>query len=674
MLSRFFRKSASTSRLSHDTADHPQTEVQSEHQPEAVARPDESRAQQTIVTSEAIEDLSSRTVKLSFPKDRRRSPPSETEIRRALGTLGSQVQRMGFKEKYAALVFESSEAADEFMTHWRDLFPEGYKARRVTEPRGNESMGNFTPDQYKEHEETTGEEARQDRSVGSPIQREEMGEDHEATSRPAAGMLGGLDTELPSIIIEEYEVQRPDDAESLSKSPGKNSVTSGVEEEPIPPESQEVLELPSRKVIASVRFEAKDSEAESPTRTVLSEDEKIRQLSLAFLRSSGLDRSSRGEDEVNMRSLSNIHTSASARRDRKTFSVASPPTKAINERPADPDFTFVSHVTDRSDQNEMSRLRERVHTLELEAELRVAEKSQLERGKNNHFHSRLTLLDVRQSEQRWAVELTALSVRVAGLERELREAHDIIRHLRVELAARDAEVAALEATKTEMETALESASSRAERDALGTVLAQSRLVAVLDRQRISNETLTSNLRDELESTREAYKKSQEELLQWKARALSSTGENSVEAELDEASYRAVAAAEFQGYIQNKSASVDDSVLAFPKPHHEDRKHTSVSPPNLYEIIEKDLRRTQQRLEQLQIANRRTMLVETPYRQPRRSYSTTPRIPRSSFSSTDMRNKTYTQSVFGTVQSRTPKSEGLKRWFQENVGYTPRVVV
>ena len=54
---------------------------------------------------------------------------------------------------------------------------------------------------------------------------------------------------------------------------------------------------------------------------------------------------------------------------------------------------------------------------------------------------------------------------------------------------------------------------------MGTVLAQSRLVAILDRQRSSTEGLMAGLRAEVESLRDQYRQSQEELLQWKTRAL-----------------------------------------------------------------------------------------------------------------------------------------------------------
>ena len=270
-----------------------------------------------------------------------------------------------------------------------------------------------------------------------------------------------------------------------------------------------------------------------------------------------------------------------------------------------------------------------------------------------------------------------MSVRVAGLERELREAHDVIRHLRVELAARDAEVAALEATKSEMESALESASSRAERDALTTVLAQSRLVAVLDKQRISNESLTSNLKYELDSMREAYKKSQDELLNWKTRALRAENGNEASTELDESSYRAVATSELESYIKEKSGPIDEPPVILPMSVPDKKKAllTPPPPPSLYEVIERDLARTQQRLEQLQMAARRETFLQSPHLPPRRSNiyaeKNTSRSP-----SSILRSKSSTSLRIGMPlhpMARLPKSEGLRRWFNENAGMLPRAV-
>ena len=268
--------------------------------------------------------------------------------------------------------------------------------------------------------------------------------------------------------------------------------------------------------------------------------------------------------------------------------------------------------------------------------------------------------------------MTALSVRLAGLERELREAHDVIRHLRVELAARDAEVAALEATKSEMESVLESASSRAERDALSTVLAQSRLVAVLDKQRLSNESLTSNLRNELDVMRDAYKKSQDELLDWKTRALRAESGNGASIGFDESSYRAVATSELEGYIQEKVGSKDDVPMIVPMALPDKRKLIAPPPPiNLYEVIERDLKRTQQRLEQLQMAARRESFLQHAHLPPRRSNTYTSRISSSLHPPSILRSKSSTSSPLSiNYQSRMPKSEGLRRWFKDNAGMLP----
>lgn len=387
MLSRFFGRnalSASASRLSQDTADlNPRNEQHSEDQPIPRPPPKPVRldAQQASVAGETVEDIAARTVKLTFPKERRKNPPSEFEIRGTLGGFEAHVQRIGFKEKYAALVFDSTQAADEFMEHWRDLFPSGYKARRVAESKehhaGEDTLldspkHNERPDEFKENRN------REDSPHLRAAQRSE--EPLDVSYR-----------DMPSLVIEEYDLS---DANKLADIPADSADESGikseVDEAPMIHRDVDVqIDVPKRKLIPSVRFDEKDSiaespnKAESPGRSVQSEEDKIRRLSQAFLRSTSFDRRSRVEDEVNMQSLSNFQQFTTT--EKKQISFANPPLAAKNERPVDPDASFVSHVTDRVEQKEVSFLRDRVRTLELEAELRASEKAQTERGKRYKY-------------------------------------------------------------------------------------------------------------------------------------------------------------------------------------------------------------------------------------------------------------------------------------------------
>jgi hypothetical protein len=270
-----------------------------------------------------------------------------------------------------------------------------------------------------------------------------------------------------------------------------------------------------------------------------------------------------------------------------------------------------------------------------------------------------------RSEERWSAELGAVSVRAGGLEREVREAGDVVRRLRMELAARDAEVAALEARVEGDEAQRESAASEAERGALGTVLAQSRLVAVLDRQRVANEALITTLRAELEAARGDFHGLQSEALEWKTRALRAEGgEEPVsgdEGPSTMGALRQVASAELESFLQGK-LSYGSSRGTFEGAASRLGAATGVPARGgggLSESLQRDLLITQRRLDELQTHSKATILTTRTLPMPMSM-----QVPAMNATRPGHTNM-YASPAYGAARSRAPKSDVLRQWFQEN---------
>ena len=156
----------------------------------------EARRRESLAANEAavvdFEAIARRTVKLSYPKDKRgKASSSEEELRGRLGGLASRVERVGLKDKYAAIVFDDAEIAAFFVAHWSNYFSEDYKVRLVGEPLAAAMAGRGHGVGGEEVRGGTGE--RRKRTVTAPeaVEEEEEGKGREGRKGEGdSGMIG----------------------------------------------------------------------------------------------------------------------------------------------------------------------------------------------------------------------------------------------------------------------------------------------------------------------------------------------------------------------------------------------------------------------------------------------------------------------------------------------------
>ena len=91
--------------------------------------------------------------------------------------------------------------------------------------------------------------------------------------------------------------------------------------------------------------------------------------------------------------------------------------------------------------------------------------------------------EMRKSEQSWATELIALGIRNQTLEGESKELKEEYRRAKIEISKLLTQVSTLEANVQSMEMRIGNSQGKAERESLGTVLAQQKLVTLLDDHR-----------------------------------------------------------------------------------------------------------------------------------------------------------------------------------------------
>jgi hypothetical protein len=352
-----------------------------------------------------------------------------------------------------------------------------------------------------------------------------------------------------------------------------------------------------------------------------------------------------GDDDANLRSMS-------ASCCRESWGSERRPVKEVN---VDVEVAQGEQEAEGEEGPELALLRRRIAVLEVDARLSAAERLEAER-------------DLQRNEARWAAEITALSVRLSGAERELREAQDAARRMRMELATRDAEVASLEVSWRDAEQAVEGAAEGARRESVDTVLAQSRLVSLLDRQRSSGESLVRGLEEELEATRAAHRAAAAEALDWRTKAQQKGSGFQDDSMLSEAATREVADERLEAYFRAAPQSI-------PRPSRVSR----VTPLALSAALQRDLEETQRRLDLLQARNRIDIdLPPSRSRAPARLASKTPSYSRYS-SALPVRNSgvhaplslpkypasSYSPTVLAAARARPPKSEHLREWFQVN---------
>lgn len=70
-----------------------------------VAAPAQPSPSVAIQPADSMEDIAVRTVKLTFPKDRRRNPPTEDEIRTALGPRATTIEKVQLSLVYDPTIF-----------------------------------------------------------------------------------------------------------------------------------------------------------------------------------------------------------------------------------------------------------------------------------------------------------------------------------------------------------------------------------------------------------------------------------------------------------------------------------------------------------------------------------------------------------------------------------------
>ncbi len=171
-----------------------------------------------------------------------------------------------------------------------------------------------------------------------------------------------------------------------------------------------------------------------------------------------------------------------------------------------PEAASPSLVAPPAEKEATEQLRSRIRVLEAEARVRAKERMEFDE-------------EVQKMEVNWSTELTALSIRNKSLEEENRNLREHQRKANIEMSRLVGQLASLEVAKENAELRVGNSKGQADREAMGTVLAQQKLLRLLEEQSISAEANAGLLREESDAVKKMHKEAAEQLVEWKSRAL-----------------------------------------------------------------------------------------------------------------------------------------------------------
>ena len=156
--------------------------------------------------------------------------------------------------------------------------------------------------------------------------------------------------------------------------------------------------------------------------------------------------------------------------------------------------------------SETLELKSRIRVLEAEARVRAKERMEFDQ-------------EMQKMEVNWSTELTAVSIRNKSLEDENKALREHQRKANIEMSRLIAQLASLEAAKENAELRVGNSKGKADREAMGTVLAQQKLLRLLEEQSASADAKAGLLQEESEALKTLHKEAAAQLVEWKARAL-----------------------------------------------------------------------------------------------------------------------------------------------------------
>ena len=127
--------------------------------------------------------------------------------------------------------------------------------------------------------------------------------------------------------------------------------------------------------------------------------------------------------------------------------------------------------------------------------------------------------EMRKMEINWSTELSALSIRNKSLEEENKNLREQQRKSNIEVSRLVAQLASLEAAKENAEIRVGNSKGKADREAMGTVLAQQKLLRMLEEQSALADAKATLMLEESNSIKKLHKEAAAQLIEWKARAL-----------------------------------------------------------------------------------------------------------------------------------------------------------
>ena len=142
-------------------------------------------------------------------------------------------------------------------------------------------------------------------------------------------------------------------------------------------------------------------------------------------------------------------------------------------------------------------------------------------------------LEMHRMEVGWSTELTALSIRNKNLEEQNKAFKEEQRKSNVEMSRLIAQLACLEAAKENAEMKVGNAKGKSDREAMGTVLAQQKLLRVLEEHTKTSDAKVTLLKEDNDSLKSQLESMISELNEWKERALSSEKKAKEFAEVNE---------------------------------------------------------------------------------------------------------------------------------------------
>ena len=158
--------------------------------------------------------------------------------------------------------------------------------------------------------------------------------------------------------------------------------------------------------------------------------------------------------------------------------------------------------------DDVMELKSRIKVLEAEARVRAKERIEFD-------------LEMHKMEVGWSTELTAVSIRNKNLEDQNKNLKEEQRKANVEMSRLIAQLACLEAAKENAEMKVGNAKGKSDREAMGTVLAQQKLLSVMEEHAKASDAKVALLKEENDSLSGRLEALTAELTDWKARALSS---------------------------------------------------------------------------------------------------------------------------------------------------------